>query len=96
MAKLLLDDVSGEMIRFALQAKVKVCEADYYTSKSELKRRTKQREIEQKKKEKAAAAPPKAEKQMSVEEAENNLTPNVCSSYSGHFNAITISSDSSP
>lgn len=30
MAKLLLDDVSGEMIRFALQAKVKVCEANYY------------------------------------------------------------------
>lgn len=94
MAKLLLDDVTGEMIRFALQANVEVSEADDHTSKSEHKRRTKQRETEEKKKEKTAAAPPKAEKQMSVEEAENNLTPNVCSSYSGQCNAITLSSDS--
>ncbi len=55
-----------------------VWKADNITSKSELKRRTKHREVEEKKKEKAAAAPPKAEKQMSAEEAENNLTPNVC------------------
>lgn len=74
-------------------AKVKVCEADAFASKTELKRRTKQRETEERKKEKAAAAPPKAEKQMSVEEAENNLTPNVCSSYRGQFEAITVSTD---
>ena len=51
--------------------------ANEVVSKTELKRRTKQREIEEKKKEKAAAAPAKAAKQMSAEEAENNLTPNV-------------------
>ncbi len=46
-------------------------------SKTELKKRQKQREIEKKKKEKAAAAPPKAEKKVSAEEDESNLTPNV-------------------
>ena len=46
-------------------------------SKSELKKRQKQRANEGKKKEKAAAAPPRAEKHISAEEEENNLTPNV-------------------
>lgn len=46
-------------------------------SKSELKRRQKQREKDAKKKEKVAAAPPKAEKKVSAEEEEANLTPNV-------------------
>ncbi|MCJ1313961.1 lysyl-tRNA synthetase [Agyrium rufum] len=45
-------------------------------SKSELKKRIKQREIEEKKKQKSAAAPAKAIKNVSAEEAENNLTPN--------------------
>ena len=58
-------------------------EAHDIFSKSELKRRTKQREAESKKKEKTAAAPSKAEKQMSTEEAENNLTPNVCERTTG-------------
>jgi len=46
-------------------------------SKSELKKRQKQRETEQKKAAKAAAAGPRSEKHMSAEEMENNLTPNV-------------------
>ena len=46
-------------------------------SKSELKKRIKQREAEKKKAEKAAAAPPKPEKKKSEEEEESNLTPNV-------------------
>lgn len=46
-------------------------------SKSELKRRQKNREKDAKKKEKTAAAPPKAEKKVSEEEQESNLTPNV-------------------
>ncbi|KAL9627548.1 MAG: hypothetical protein Q9204_006488 [Flavoplaca sp. TL-2023a] len=47
-------------------------------SKSELKRREKQRALEAKKKEKAAAAPvkPKPEKIVSAEEEESQLTPN--------------------
>ncbi|MCJ1430768.1 lysyl-tRNA synthetase [Xylographa pallens] len=45
-------------------------------SKSELKKRQKQRLVEKKKEEKASAAPPRAEKHMSAEEEENNLTPN--------------------
>ncbi|MCJ1380281.1 lysyl-tRNA synthetase [Xylographa soralifera] len=45
-------------------------------SKSELKKRQKQRLVEVKKREKAAAAPPQAEKHISAEEEENNLTPN--------------------
>lgn len=45
-------------------------------SKSELKRRQKMREKEAKKKEKEANAPPKAEKKVSAEEEEANLTPN--------------------
>ncbi|GAT22208.1 lysyl-tRNA synthetase [Aspergillus luchuensis] len=45
-------------------------------SKSELKRRQKNREKEAKKKEKEAAAPPKAEKKTSAEDDEANLTPN--------------------
>ena len=51
---------------------------DHLHSKSELKKRQKQRANDEKKKEKAAAAPPKAEKQKSAEEEESNLTPNVC------------------
>lgn len=46
-------------------------------SKTELKKRQKQRETEQKKAAKAASAPPKAEKKASAEEEESNLTPNV-------------------
>ncbi|KAJ5525525.1 uncharacterized protein N7484_004347 [Penicillium longicatenatum] len=45
-------------------------------SKSELKRRQKLREKENKKKEKEAAAPPKAEKKVSAEDEESNLSPN--------------------
>ncbi len=77
-------------------AEVNVREADNVASKSELKRRTKQRDIEGKKKEKAAAAPPRAEKQMSAEEAENNLTPNVCPPCHEHWNAAIISADTRP
>lgn len=46
-------------------------------SKTELKKRQKNREKESKKKEKVAAEPAKAEKKVSPEEAEANLTPNV-------------------
>lgn len=46
-------------------------------SKSELKKRLKQRATEEKKKGKAAAAPPKAERNTSAEVDESNLTPNV-------------------
>lgn len=46
-------------------------------SKSELKKRLKLREREAKKKEKEAAAPPKAQKKVSAEEEEANLSPNV-------------------
>lgn len=50
-------------------------------SKSELKKRQKQRQLEEKKKEKAAAAaaaPPKAEKKAANAELdESNLNPNV-------------------
>jgi lysyl-tRNA synthetase class 2 len=46
-------------------------------SKSEYKRRQKNREKDAKKKEKEAAAPPKAEKQKSTEDDESNLAPNV-------------------
>ena len=65
MANLLLDEVTGEKV-----------------SKSELKRRQKLREKEAKKKEKEAAAPPKpaAQKKVSAEDEEANLTPNVSDS----------------
>jgi lysyl-tRNA synthetase class 2 len=43
-------------------------------SKSELKKRQKQRQLEEKKKERAAAAPPKA---AAKKEADVELTPNV-------------------
>lgn len=46
-------------------------------SKTELKKRQKQREKDARKKEKDAAAPPKAEKKVSAEEEEANLNPNV-------------------
>ncbi|KAI4216920.1 MAG: hypothetical protein LQ351_000869 [Letrouitia transgressa] len=45
-------------------------------SKSELKKRQKQRQADEKKREKAAAVPLKAEKHQSAEEEESNLTPN--------------------
>ncbi|MCJ1450028.1 lysyl-tRNA synthetase [Mycoblastus sanguinarius] len=45
-------------------------------SKSELKKRQKQRDLDEKKRAKAAAAPPKAEKNVSAEEQEAELTPN--------------------
>lgn len=50
-------------------------------SKSELKKRQKQRETERKKAEKAAAAPPKTEKKKKAgadEIDESQLNPNVC------------------
>lgn len=56
-------------------------------SKTELKRRQKQREKDAKKKEKEAAAPPKAEKKSSAEEEEANLTPNVSALATG---SITV------
>ena len=46
-------------------------------SKTELKKRQKQREKDAKKKEKEAAAPPKTQKKVSAEEEEANLSPNV-------------------
>lgn len=49
-------------------------------SKSELKKRLKQRQLEEKKKEKAAAAPPKPQKPQKNDNAEideSNLNPNV-------------------
>jgi len=46
-------------------------------SKSELKKRQKQRERDAKKADKAAAAPPKAAKKSSDEADEKELTPNV-------------------
>jgi len=46
-------------------------------SKSELKKRQKQRQAEEKKREKAAAAPPKSEKKGNAELDESNLNPNV-------------------
>lgn len=46
-------------------------------SKTELKKRQKQREKDAKKKEKDAAAPPKTQKKASTEEEEAELTPNV-------------------
>ncbi|KAI4162311.1 MAG: hypothetical protein LQ342_004025 [Letrouitia transgressa] len=45
-------------------------------SKSELKKRQKQRQADEKKREKAAAVPPKTERHQSAEEEESNLTPN--------------------
>jgi len=49
-------------------------------SKSELKKRVKQRENEARKQQKAAAAPPQAQRKTSAEDSESNLNPNVCSS----------------
>lgn len=46
-------------------------------SKTELKRRQKNREKDARKKEKESAAPPKAEKQKSTEDEESDLAPNV-------------------
>ena len=47
-------------------------------SKSELKKRIKQREQEEKKRQKASSSAPQAEKKaVSVEEQESGLTPNV-------------------
>ena len=46
-------------------------------SKTELKKRQKQREKDAKKKEKEVAAPPKTQKKVSAEEEEANLSPNV-------------------
>lgn len=46
-------------------------------SKSELKKRQKNRAKEAEKEKRAAAAPPKVEKKASAEEEESNLTPNV-------------------
>ena len=60
VAKLLLDDVTGEKV-----------------SKSELKKRQKNREREAKKKEKGTTAPPKPKKAVSAEEEEANLDAHV-------------------
>ena len=51
-----------------------------YASKTELKKRQKQRAAEEKKREKAAAAPAPSQitKPTSAEEDESNLSPNVC------------------
>lgn len=69
VAKLHLDEVTGEMI-----------------SKTELKKRQKQREKEAAKKEKAAANPkPPAASTKNAEAAEKELTPNQVRSYSNPF-----------
>ena len=47
-------------------------------SKSEVKKRTKQREQEEKKQKKAAQAPPRPEKKTSTKYEEAELNPNVC------------------
>lgn len=57
-------------------------------SKSELKKRLKLREKEAKKKEKEVAAPPKAQKKVSAEEEEANLTPNVSDQIQKHWRTI--------
>lgn len=59
-------------------------------SKTELKKRQKQRDNEKKKREKAAAAPPKAEKKVSAEEEESNLTPNVSEVASDFSAGLTV------
>ena len=64
VAKLYLDEATGERV-----------------SKSELKKREKARQVAAKKAEKAATAgpaPTKKEPKVSEEEAEKELTPNVC------------------
>lgn len=82
LANLHLDEATGEMIRSVSMAKcLSIClklETYLEDSKSELKKRQKQRVNEEKKREKAVAAPPKAVKNVSAEEEESNLTPNVC------------------
>ena len=67
-----LEDAQGNMANLHLDEVT-----GEMVSKSELKKRIKQRQAEEKKKERAATAPPKAEKKKSVEEEEDNLTPNV-------------------
>ncbi len=59
-------------------------------SKTELKKRQKQRDREEKKQEKAAAAPPKPaqQKKVSAEEEESHLTPNVYLSPSPSFHNV--------
>lgn len=55
-------------------------------SKSELKKRIKQREQEEKKRQKAASSVPQAEKKAaSAEEQESELTPNVKFSLASHL-----------
>jgi lysyl-tRNA synthetase, class II len=66
-------------------------------SKSELKKRQKQRQAEEKKREKAAAAPPKAEKKGNAEVDESNLTPNQYFEIrSGRVNRLRTSKDPNP
>lgn len=87
LANLHLDEATGEMIRsVCIEKCLSVClklEAYFENSKSELKKRQKQRVNEEKKREKAAAAPLKVVKNVSAEEEESNLTPNVCSPLHG-------------
>lgn len=77
MANLHLDEPSGEMVRYIFMIECYSHWAKYTISKSELKKRQKQRHNDEKKREKAAVAPPRTEKHTSVEEEENDLTPNV-------------------
>lgn len=75
VSKLLLDEVTGERV-----------------SKTELKRREKARAQAAKKAEKAAAAPQPAKKEKAVneEEAEKELTPNVCILLAVEFVSINL------
>ncbi|KIW24433.1 lysine-tRNA ligase [Cladophialophora immunda] len=67
-------------------------------SKSELKKRQKQRQLEEKKKEKAAAAPPPVEKKaMKAELDESNLNPNQYFEIrSGRINRLRETKDPNP
>lgn len=81
LANLHLDELTGEMVRYEATKSIQLSNTDGAYSKTELKKRQKQRATEDKKKEKkekAAAAPPKAGRGISAEEEESNLTPNVC------------------
>lgn len=80
LANLHLDEVTGEKVRSVNPTRKSLSFRTHdLLSKSELKKRQKQRTLEEKKKEKAAAAPskPKPEKTASAEEEESQLTPNV-------------------
>lgn len=78
MANLHLDESTGEMVRSvpSLHAVLTTTET-HICSKTELKKRQKQREAEAKKAAKTASGPTRAPKERFTEDAEAELTPNV-------------------